>query len=395
MQTESYTRCPHCKATFKVTEEQLQIAKGRVRCGACMSIFDALAYILPNSNEAVSDTPTDQSTPAETQPTALENEATQVEQVIEQSDEAKDSDLFQDDPEEDSKAEHYEGGFGLSAELSTSFLELDEDNNSKDPYTTDIQEAEPDVNETDESWTQDILDDISEESDSRKEPTIPNEPEEDLPYEPVASEFEQTPQHDEKDSIQFYYAQDTSDKKRNWLISGFLIIFNIALLLVLLAQASWFHYEKLATYPQLAKAYQYACERIGCVLPELSDTSKIRSHSLVVRSHPSARNALVIDAVIINEAKFEQHFPNIALYFSDINNQTVAQRLIKPEEYLSSEALGWGKMPSQQPIHISLELVDPGKEAVNYSLKFFKGETKQATNEEQSSDQLSTKQSKI
>jgi len=36
------TRCPHCQTAFRVTTEQLKVRQGKVRCGACQSIFDAL-----------------------------------------------------------------------------------------------------------------------------------------------------------------------------------------------------------------------------------------------------------------------------------------------------------------------------------------------------------------
>ena len=35
------TECPECQAKFRVTEGQLRLANGRVRCGNCLSIFDA------------------------------------------------------------------------------------------------------------------------------------------------------------------------------------------------------------------------------------------------------------------------------------------------------------------------------------------------------------------
>lgn len=36
------TRCPHCHTAFRVTSEQLKVRQGRVRCGACSEVFDAL-----------------------------------------------------------------------------------------------------------------------------------------------------------------------------------------------------------------------------------------------------------------------------------------------------------------------------------------------------------------
>lgn len=45
-QTLQYTRCPHCKTAFKVTAAMLQAAKGKVRCGACLAVFQATDYLL-------------------------------------------------------------------------------------------------------------------------------------------------------------------------------------------------------------------------------------------------------------------------------------------------------------------------------------------------------------
>ena len=35
------TECPSCHARFRVTDGQLKIARGQVRCGACLLVFDA------------------------------------------------------------------------------------------------------------------------------------------------------------------------------------------------------------------------------------------------------------------------------------------------------------------------------------------------------------------
>jgi len=40
------TRCPHCQTTFRVTADQLKPRQGRVRCGACQRVFDALESLV-------------------------------------------------------------------------------------------------------------------------------------------------------------------------------------------------------------------------------------------------------------------------------------------------------------------------------------------------------------
>ena len=40
-----YTKCPECRAVFRVTTEQLNMAEGLVRCGICDSVFNGKDYI--------------------------------------------------------------------------------------------------------------------------------------------------------------------------------------------------------------------------------------------------------------------------------------------------------------------------------------------------------------
>lgn len=40
------TRCPDCETTFRVTPEQLKARQGRVRCGQCQGVFNALETLI-------------------------------------------------------------------------------------------------------------------------------------------------------------------------------------------------------------------------------------------------------------------------------------------------------------------------------------------------------------
>ena len=54
------TQCPKCDTRFRVSEEQLRRAGGRVRCGACLDIFPATENLAlqaePASGEPATDT---------------------------------------------------------------------------------------------------------------------------------------------------------------------------------------------------------------------------------------------------------------------------------------------------------------------------------------------------
>ena len=48
------TRCPSCDTVFRVTPVQLKARAGKVRCGQCQSVFDALDNLLDENNEVES-----------------------------------------------------------------------------------------------------------------------------------------------------------------------------------------------------------------------------------------------------------------------------------------------------------------------------------------------------
>ena len=46
------TKCPHCQTLFKVTDDQLKLYNGAVRCGVCQQIFNGANYLQADQPEA-------------------------------------------------------------------------------------------------------------------------------------------------------------------------------------------------------------------------------------------------------------------------------------------------------------------------------------------------------
>ena len=45
--TDSFvTQCPHCHTSFRVSHAQLSVARGVVRCGSCLQVFNAAQQLL-------------------------------------------------------------------------------------------------------------------------------------------------------------------------------------------------------------------------------------------------------------------------------------------------------------------------------------------------------------
>lgn len=152
-----------------------------------------------------------------------------------------------------------------------------------------------------------------------------------------------------------------------WIAWGLL---NLVALFALGGQYVAYHFDELARQDRYRPWFEQICPEIGCTLPSKVDITLIKSSNLVVRSHPEFSGALVVDAILYNRAPFSQPFPLLEIRFADLNGQLLASRRFKPSEYLAGELAGQTEMPPQTPIHISLDILDPGAKAVNYSLSF-------------------------
>lgn len=79
-----FTRCPECHTTFRITNEALEKADGRVRCGRCSNIFNAYAELREQPQyDSNSDAARSQTTAASEQRSSeREAPATRTEHVI-------------------------------------------------------------------------------------------------------------------------------------------------------------------------------------------------------------------------------------------------------------------------------------------------------------------------
>jgi len=73
--TDSFvTQCPHCQTSFRVSHAQLSVARGVVRCGSCLQVFNAAKQLLEQhaGKEAVTPVAPAIVQPAQAQPLVSE-----------------------------------------------------------------------------------------------------------------------------------------------------------------------------------------------------------------------------------------------------------------------------------------------------------------------------------
>lgn len=417
-QSSLQTHCPKCDTRFRVTDAQLSVAGGKVRCGNCMSVFNAVEHKIEEPRSPAPDSALEkQSEPAADTGSALPD--------------SEDDLLFADNPEEDAAESTYTGTrlTFTDDELSDSFRSA----NEKDKGGNFAQEDDNDAEESiDESWAEAMLSDVDEPK-KAPEPEPKPEPQSETPAqptppptdhrapEPAQAKQPPAPEDDEYDGFfidepepsafaneepsAFAYEEPTGfdydmdpepeDSQQSGLtasaspyhnlrrepvamagggsgrLRGFLwFLVVLALLGVLVSQVVWFQFDRLSAIPQLRPYYVQGCEIFGCELKPLVDVQSIQSRKLVVKTNAENRSQLIVDAVIINRAAFEQPFPAIALTFSNLNNDVVAQSVFTPEEYLAGDGQGLEAMPTDTPVRILINIRDPGKDAVNYNIAF-------------------------
>ena len=100
-----FTRCPSCRAAFSITDQQLAIASGMVRCGVCEHVFDARLYLFKQAQDkeeeidiqldATADTKIDNIITAEANTDNFDPESTsefeQIQELVSETTETKSS----------------------------------------------------------------------------------------------------------------------------------------------------------------------------------------------------------------------------------------------------------------------------------------------------------------
>jgi len=146
---------------------------------------------------------------------------------------------------------------------------------------------------------------------------------------------------------------------------------SLMLMFVFLGQTIYFKHNELGQISQLRPWVEFFCKHASCELSMQIDIGQIELLGQDIRSHPKSKKALLVSATIINNAAFTQPYPGLQLNFSDMNGEKVAMRNFKPEDYLPSKSNIEKGMESNVPIQLELEIVDPGKNAVNFEFDFF------------------------
>jgi predicted Zn finger-like uncharacterized protein len=427
--TDSFvTQCPHCQTSFRVSHAQLSVARGAVRCGSCLQVFNAARQLLEqrsnqsaaaqplvlpvaSESEFASSEPPSNSlpdpTPAQSPRAAepwgsnaldldhldLDEELARLEQrpvgrPQAQGRETRDPGSSLQARRDDARAEGDDWVDSLHnddvdrlPEVQAQVINRSDDSEPEPEHQTEKGRTEPSFSASaaldDEPTATDGTQRTIASADRTQRFSALDEGDDDETHEPpedprakrqraepAVREQALLDLTDDPLRLDWQPAKPRTGRKLLWTLLAVLALLGLG------AQYVWYHFDELARQDQYRPWFQLICPQINCKVPSKVDITQLKSSNLVVRSHPEFKGALVVDAIIYNRAPFSQPFPLLELRFADTSGQLIASRRFKPGEYLSGEIAGKEEMPPQTPIHIALDILDPGAKAVNYSLSF-------------------------
>jgi len=422
VQASPQTCCSNCQTVFEVSAELLSTSDTRVRCGECLSIFDALANLQrPSQNDDISryqDPSNEIQSGAGHSDRAVNSKAKFDEDVSRQS--RVDAFTMAEVPGETSPLDSTYSDFDLfSSDAMLPDIQFSDNTHDVSNFNFDdvsdiddetfsdtlfAQDATVDVRSlarsaaTGKSASSDVLGgDVGFiHDDSEQEPLIFNYREDkegpkdeetnestdkqtDLqnhvsPPEPGSSKssYDEEPPFDEPIELTSgSHLQESlnlpASTSSSWFLQGGLFF-----LALLIAGGLYAYRERdsLLNNEFVRPLLSTACELLSCKLPDQTDIDALRAVDRSVIMHPTVPNALIIKFGIINQANFSQPFPILEIRLTDRAGRLVVINQFKPIDY----SRGWQPgdvLDTGKRLDIGLAVEDPGKTAMSFELDFY------------------------
>ncbi len=307
------TCCPSCQTIFRISPEQLRARAGKVRCGNCRAVFNAIDRLL-DDDDASRTAAAPVAAAAGLQEIAAETSA--ASEMLTQHGLAN-VDRVQGDCEAST-----ERGSDELAMASSEVEQLPAGTDHTDPRDGDgVAVADEDATDR-SSWLEEKRD-------------------------------EQTVRADRSVTRPF-------------------AIVAVLLALTLFGQLV-FHFRGAIriALPALGPTLAAISAALGSdmPLPRRSDLLSIEASDL--QTDPAANKLLALQATLHNRAPFAQAYPALELTLTDTNDKPVVRRVIMPEQYLPVAALADESCAAGGEVEIRLWLEAKGVAAAGYRLYVF------------------------
>ena len=330
------TRCPDCQTTFRVTPEQLKARAGKVRCGQCQHVFNALDSLV---DEVVV------SSPALVEPSAAVSlEALQSAQPARPADET---------PVAETATETTAAAPTPPAETDASLRVLLEPAPEGAPSAVPDREriapgAETPVDPLSETEVQEL---------GKATGLI------------LPREMTEVPGYS-KWSVGVMAASidHAPEKPARWpyvLVAG---VFSLALL----GQIAFrFRSELAITVPAARPALEALSQALNTDIPLPRHVELVSIEASDLQSDAARGNLLALNATVRNRAAYPQAYPALELALTDTQDTPIVRRVFRPEEYLPATLRADQPFPAHSDIAIRLWIEAKDVSAAGYRIYVF------------------------
>lgn len=305
---QSITHCTACQTQFVVTELQLKQHHGIVRCGHCLHVFNATEQLvnLVNVNDA-----------------GLENN------VLE-------SNVVELKPR-------------IKADLPPADLLIPSDLTSK----TSTDNHSPDESEVAAKMPVPVAEMVETISDVTCIVSPLN----------ASSNIANT-----TETYQYDYLTEPVKPKPNSKLSPVLFwILLITLLLAAIAQSVYFLRHQIALYyPNFKPSLVQVCEKIGCSIDLPKKIESIVIDDSDIQEDAEHVGLMRLSTTLINQARFNQAYPNLELTLTDVEDKPKLRRIFKPYEYLPANTNVAKGIAAGEEIRVKLAMTTQGIVVAGY-----------------------------
>ena len=289
------TSCPACETQFLLTTEHLKAHRGKVQCGQCEHIFNAKNRLTEVSDDIHSPAEYMASLEPEqqaNQPNTLPN--------IAQNIESKPINAV------------LEGVLGAVPNLDNLNTNTTLYPQADDPFIGDQTPINIDDNYSYEDETPIIIDDLVNKAKLEKKQT----------------------------------------KLNSWLV-----LVGLSLLILASLQTIFFLRSKIATeYPQFKPYLVQACGALQCDIDVPKNLDLLTIDDSDMQESETYEKVIDFSSLLINNANYNQAYPNIELTLTDTDDKPVVRKLITPSEYLKTNANLADGMPGNDQIRMKLAI---------------------------------------
>ena len=316
------TRCPACDTTFRVTPEQLKLRQGKVRCGECQSVFNALetlveeTSVVPATTALDADAKTALATPGDAG-TRCRDDDEDIASGIATS--------LRTGPDADTTApgERIDPGLPAIDDTPSPTSNRDEPDDALDAA------ADPGP---DDAATQGLVTAGAGREGAATAITPEPVPE---PQPPDATPATHSATERDADAIAEDFIDEEPPPPRRWpWVLGSIVALGVLGIQGILH----FRTEIAVVAPEARPLLESFCDLTGCSLdlPARVEFTTIESSDL--QPVPDKKGLLALSATLRNRAPFAQAYPTLELSLTDHADKAMVRRILLPADYLPAGA---------------------------------------------------------